>query len=152
MSAGIKANTDGISGALQVNGTDVVYVATTGAQVFGTLTATNVVTPNNLTVGGLPTFECRAWGAFSGSTAAVRASGNVSSITRVSTGVYRVSLTTAMPDTNYAVTGSVQHITGQGGMSFETTATAYTTSQFELLASVYNAQVDPPSVQFAVIR
>ena len=49
-------------------------------------------------------YGCRAWVNFNGTgTPAIRASGNVSSITDVNTGRYYVNLTTAMPDTNYAV-------------------------------------------------
>lgn len=54
-------------------------------------------------------YACRAWVNFNGTgTVAIRASGNVSSITDNGTGDYTVNFTTAMPDTNYSVnsTGS----------------------------------------------
>jgi hypothetical protein len=52
-------------------------------------------------------FGCRAWVNFNGTgTVAIRASGNVSSITDNGTGDYTVNFTTAMPDANYAVVGS----------------------------------------------
>ena len=48
-------------------------------------------------------YGCRAWVNFNGtSTVAIRASGNVSSITDNGTGDYTVNFTTAMPDTSYA--------------------------------------------------
>jgi len=48
-------------------------------------------------------YGCRAWVNFDGTgTPAIRASGNVSSITDNGTGTYVVNLTTAMPDTNFA--------------------------------------------------
>jgi hypothetical protein len=47
-------------------------------------------------------YGCRAWVNFNGtSTVAIRASGNVSSITDNNTGDYTVNFTTAMPDVNY---------------------------------------------------
>jgi len=47
-------------------------------------------------------FGCRAWVNFNGQgTVAIRASGNVSSITDNGEGTYTVNLSTAMPDTNY---------------------------------------------------
>jgi hypothetical protein len=50
-----------------------------------------------------PSFDCRAWVNFNGTgTVAIRASGNVSSITDNGTGDYTVNFTTAMPDVNYA--------------------------------------------------
>ena len=49
---------------------------------------------------------CRAWVNFNGTgTVAIRASGNVSSITDNGTGDYTVNFTTAMADTNFCVTG-----------------------------------------------
>jgi hypothetical protein len=49
-------------------------------------------------------FGCRAWVNFNGTgTPAIRASGNVTSITDNGTGTYAVNFTTAMPDANYAV-------------------------------------------------
>jgi hypothetical protein len=48
-------------------------------------------------------YGCRAWVNFNGTgTVAIRASGNVTSITDNGTGDYTVNLTTAMPDANYA--------------------------------------------------
>jgi hypothetical protein len=51
-------------------------------------------------------FGCRAWVNFNGSgTVAIRASGNVSSITDNGTGDYTINFTTAMPDANYNAVG-----------------------------------------------
>jgi len=48
-------------------------------------------------------YGCRAWVNFNGTgTPAIRASGNVSSITDNGTGDYTVNFTTAMPDDNYS--------------------------------------------------
>jgi hypothetical protein len=52
-------------------------------------------------------YGCRAWVNFNGTgTPAIRASGNVSSITDIDTGSYGVNLATAMPDANYSAVGS----------------------------------------------
>lgn len=48
-------------------------------------------------------YGCRAWVNFNGTgTVAIRASGNVTSITDNGTGEYTINFTTAMPDANYA--------------------------------------------------
>jgi hypothetical protein len=64
-------------------------------------------------------YGCRAWVNFNGtSTVAIRASGNVSSITDNGTGDYTVNFTTAMPDTNYVAFGQTRRTpfsTGAGG-------------------------------------
>jgi hypothetical protein len=59
-------------------------------------------------------YGCRAWVNFNGTgTVAIRASGNVSSITDNGAGDYTVNFTTAMPDTNYSFFGSAA--TNSGG-------------------------------------
>jgi lipocalin len=53
---------------------------------------------------GTENYKCRAWVNFNGTgTVAIRASGNVSSITDNGTGNYTVNFTTALPDANYAM-------------------------------------------------
>jgi hypothetical protein len=48
-------------------------------------------------------YGCRAWVNFNGTgTPAIRASGNVSSITDIAAGTYTVNFTTALPDANYS--------------------------------------------------
>ena len=48
-------------------------------------------------------YGCRAWVNFNGTgTVSINGSGNVSSITDVSTGQYEVNFSTSMPDVNYA--------------------------------------------------
>jgi len=55
---------------------------------------------------GTENYKCRAWVNFNGTgTVAIRASGNVSSITDNGTGDYTVNFTTAMPDANFASQG-----------------------------------------------
>jgi hypothetical protein len=53
---------------------------------------------------GTVNYKCRAWVNFNGTTTppTIRASGNVSSVTKNGTGDYTVNFTTAMPDANYA--------------------------------------------------
>jgi hypothetical protein len=70
-------------------------------------------------------YGCRAWVNFNGTgTVAIRASGNVSSITDNGTGDYTVNFTTAMPDINYCV------VTNGGGPNVSSgTTTAGTVLQ-----------------------
>ena len=54
--------------------------------------------------GTAPIYACRAWVNFNGTgTVAIRASGNVSSITDLGVGHYRVNFITNMTDSNYSV-------------------------------------------------
>jgi hypothetical protein len=78
-------------------GSERMRIATDGQQ--------SSVIPGGTTL--YPEYKCRAWVNFNGTgTVAIRASGNVSSITDNGTGNYTVNFTTAMPDENYSVTGS----------------------------------------------
>ena len=49
--------------------------------------------------------SAKAWITFNGSSAAIRASYNFSSVTRNGTGDYTATFTNAMTDTNYCATG-----------------------------------------------
>jgi len=66
--------------------------------------------------GSAPSYSARAWVNFNGTgTVAIRASGNVTSITDNGTGDYTVNFTTAMSDANYAVTCSATGVAGVSG-------------------------------------
>lgn len=67
--------------------------------------------------GSAPVYACRAWVNFNGTgTVAIRASGNVSSITDNGTGDYTVNFTTAMPDANYSAPISCSDVSGSGSL------------------------------------
>ncbi len=63
--------------------------------------------------GSAPIYAARAWVNFNGTgTVAIRASGNVSSITDNGTGDYTVNFTAALADTNYSVVATGIRISG----------------------------------------
>jgi uncharacterized protein YaiE (UPF0345 family) len=118
--------------AITINGTGSITGLTTGGLPDGSITtddlAANAVTAAKLstgapswTSGGVLSFNsgygsvataygCRAWVNFDGTSGSIgtgRASGNCSSITDNATGDYTFNFSTAMPDSNYAVAGSV---------------------------------------------
>jgi hypothetical protein len=76
-------------------GTNTTQLATT-AMVHSAIT-------NDLNVTGTaPMYACRAWVNYNGSSPSIRASGNVSSVTKNGTGDYTINFTTAMTDANYS--------------------------------------------------
>ena len=98
-------------------------------------------------------YGCRAWVNFNGTgTVAIRASGNVSSITDNGTGDYTINFTTAMSDANYSVAGSQ----GGGNNYFMRTyedATARTASIFRVvMLDVSTNPADPPQANFSIFR
>ena len=74
--------------------------------LYGNFVANDARVKTALNAGGTaPIYACRAWVNFNGTgTVAIRASGNVSSITDNGTGLYRTNFITAMQDANYSVT------------------------------------------------
>jgi hypothetical protein len=58
----------------------------------------------------------KAWVNFNGTTTppTIRASFNVSSVTRIGTGEYTVNFTTAMPDANYMLVAGCEYTVGSG--------------------------------------
>ena len=113
---------------ITINGTGTITGASTLATTVASPTLTNatLTTPNinsaqfATVTGTAPIYPCRAWVNFNGTgTIAIRASGNVSSITDNAVGDYTVNFTTAMPDANY--------VTSLNGGNTTNTAETYAT-------------------------
>lgn len=108
--------------------------------------------------GSAPTYACRAWVNFNGTgTVAIRASGNVSSITDNGAGDYTVNFATSMPDANYAVTGAAQisSFAGSGwqGYGVSISSTSPTASAVRVLTSSSTAAAfDASIVNVAIFR
>jgi uncharacterized protein (AIM24 family) len=99
-------------------------------------------------------YGCRAWVNFNGTgTVAIRASGNVTSITDNGTGDYTVNITTAMPDANYAV-ACMAGGTSSVGWSRLADTPAPTTSAYRIYVanSGGTALLDAAFVNVAVFR
>lgn len=126
----ISGSTLNLSGKGAVSGVATQTEATTGTDNTTLMTPLRTAQALNATVGvansalvktsvnatgDAPIYACRAWVNFDGQTTppTIRSSGNVSSVTRTSTGIYVVNFTTALPDGNYAVVyGGNQNING----------------------------------------
>ena len=99
-------------------------------------------------------YGCRAWVNFNGTgTVAIRASGNVSSITDNGTGDYTVNFTTAMPDANYAITVNGYQTTAANTFVGYATGQTYTTGAVRVAS--FNsgfAYTDAQNVSVAIFR
>jgi hypothetical protein len=105
--------------AVASGGTGVTTSTGSGAVVLGTsptLTTPTINSAQIATVSGTaPLYMARAWVNFNGTgTVAIKASGNVTSISDNGTGSYAVNLTTAMPDVNYACVMATKGSSGAG--------------------------------------
>jgi hypothetical protein len=113
--------------------------------------------------GSAPIYGARAWVNFNGtSTVAIRASGNVSSITDNGTGDYTVNFTTAMADINYSVvsqvsntdsgTGLMVTINSNGVGPTYTTAPTTTATRMLSFARATGTNTDAPYICVSVLR
>jgi hypothetical protein len=180
MAATISANSAGGGGlvssgdasgvlALQTAGvTGLTIDASQKVTFANSLTSPTLVTPTLVTPtidsaqvptvsGTAPIYMCRAWVNFNGTgTVAIRASGNVSSITDSGVGEYTVNFTTAMPDANYSPTLNVQARAGNNdvnnflfnNLNPNVALVTPTTAAYAILCNGY----DPAYVVSAVFR
>lgn len=130
------ADTSGVL-TLQSNGTDAASVSGSNFQF-------------NSGYGSVATaFGCRAWVNFNGTgTVAIRASGNVTSITDNGTGDYTVNFTTAMPDVNYSFVAT----SGSGGWVTRIASMAAGTCNIQTIVGNTTTATDTSFVQCAIFR
>ena len=103
----VTGASNGYMFGMGLNGGNTIYVpAYSSIQLSTDGGNWKALTSNTVsaTTGAAPYYGARAWVNFNGTgTVAIRASGNVSSITDNGSGDYTVNFTTAMVDANYAV-------------------------------------------------
>jgi len=101
-------------------------------------------------------YGCRAWVNFNGTgTVAIRANGNVSSITDNGTGDYTVNFTTAMPDGNYAGIGNTGLVSDSGSCFVVPQASPNSASGWRLLTVDRNTAFtnrDQSNINIAIFR
>jgi len=135
------------------SGTGAFTIAAPNSNTDRTLTlpdATGTVQVSGAAISG----TTGSWVNFNGTgTVAIRASGNVSSITDNGTGDYTVNFTTAMPDANYAV-ACMAGGTSSVGWSRLADTPAPTTSAYRIYVanSGGTALLDAAFVNVAVFR
>jgi hypothetical protein len=141
-------------------GVDNVAGAGVGTTDTQTLTNKTLITPNInsapfATVSGTaPLYGCRAWANWDGTAASPitpRASGNISSITKNSSGNYTLNFTTALPDANYA---GVFGCNDQGNIAVLCAGPSggtKTTSAFQVRSQVGTATITDNALLMAAI-
>lgn len=112
--------------------------------------------------GGAPVFGVRAWATFDGTLGSPTLidGGNVASVSKLGTGQYRITFTTALPSANYCVSGAAQCTVGTLGAVHVTTSsgTVPSTASFDIYitsgwaqGSVASALTDSPRVSVQVV-
>ncbi len=107
--------------------------------------------------GSAPIYGARAWCVFDGTTAgtnAPTAGGNVSTLQRESAGVYLGTMSTAMPDANFAVIPNAVTTLGAGGRSNLCSGEPISTTTFRIRAidTSTGSAIDQKLISVAVFR
>ena len=140
----------------------IVQLATS-IEVNTATDSTKAVTPSTLLFGvkshlnatdNAPMYACRAWVNFNGSTNAIRASGNVSSITDTGWGAWNVNLSNGMKDANYVTSANNSREGSSGAAQVNVVSQSTTTIG---LAATYGGDntidsFEPSIVDVAVFR
>jgi hypothetical protein len=133
--------------AVAITGGTVAAATLTGdvaaARITGALNAS----------GSAPIYAPRAWVNFDGSgtigtNQTIRSSGNVASVFKTASGSYTITFTTAMPDANYAISGSC---TGTFGGS-SVTLQSVSSGTMQIGTSYSGGTFDPNVVTVIVVR
>ena len=137
---------------------DAIVFRNAATSEAGRFTSTGLFQFNSGYGSSATAYGCRAWVNFNGTgTVAIRASGNVTSITDNGTGDYTVNFTTAITDVNYAVniTTSVQGTSSINGGFMSTlsrnTTPAVGSVRIEMFTSTF-ANADSLQVNVAIFR
>lgn len=124
---------------------DTLKSSTTGPVVFQNTSGTEV--------GQL----CRAWVNFNGTTSpgTIRASFNVSSVSKTSTGLYTINFTNALADANYSIGGTVSYngsLLASDGMLWQLGTMATTSVQVLTTDASAQSAFDPQQCLFQFFR
>jgi hypothetical protein len=155
MSGNLKLNTSS-GGSIALTPADTVSnITVTVPATTGTLATSESTLAQFNATGSAPVYACRAWVNFNGTgTVAIRASGNVSSITDNGTGDYTVNFTTAMQDANYGFTTGSRVINVPSVLGIDEVATAPTSSlcRFKCRRTDNDALIDQEYLSIAFFR
>ena len=113
--------------------------STTESTITAAKLEAKIRSQSNVT-GTAPMFACRAWVNFNGTgTVAIRASGNVSSITDNGVGDYTVNFATAMQDAGYAVAVNVLETSYPNGTPWYANASIYFSNYVDIALGIRDA-------------
>jgi hypothetical protein len=145
MASTINGTSTGNGGLISTGDDSGILNIQTNETTAITVDASQIVSyTNNLgTVAGYPAYQCRAWVNFNGTgTVAIRASGNVSSITDNGTGDYTVNFTTALSDANYVASANASRLNDRntfGNIGYQST---YAGNRTTTILRVYSMTTD----------
>ena len=106
--------------------------------------------------GSAPAYACRAWANFNGTgTVAIRASGNVSSITDNGVGLWTINFTIPMQDANYSAIVQYDHQSSSNrgiGLTSTYSASSFQVSSEDKSGTFGGSRADSSTISVAVFR
>ena len=132
-------------------------IASTAEAEAGT-NNTNLITPLRMregfnASGTAPVYACRAWVNFNGQgVVAIRDSGNVSSITDIAVGRFGINFAVAMPDANYAFSGSTGNIGATSAARSVNPDGTYSTTRLDIRTVFTGTAVDDTVSNVVIFR
>jgi len=156
--AGTLAVANGGTGVATLTTNNVILGnGTSAVQVVAPSTSGNALVSNGTTwASGIVANTAKAWVNFNGSTATIRASFNVSSVTRNGTGDYTINFTNAFADANYTAAGiqngSTQNMNPTQSAISTTAFSFYTSGGSGAGSGVSFGAVDPSYVNMVFFR
>jgi hypothetical protein len=99
--------------------------------------------------------SAKSWVDFNGTTATIRSSFNVSSVTRNATGDYTVTFTTALPNANYAAIGNasgIGDVPGSSNLNGTISTYSVTTAAYRFQTAYRATNLDPGNSDVADCR
>lgn len=120
------------------------------ANLTGNVAAARITNALNAS-GSAPIYACRAWVNFANNLT-IRASGNVSSVSRRGTGQYTVNFSRAMPDANYALVGTAESSSTSVSVNVDTTGLSIGTSSINIRTSPISGTVDRDYIHVGFFR
>ena len=132
----------------------VAKIATTAIAQVG-VNDTDFITAKKLrdalnATGTAPISACRGFGKFNGITGAIVAGVNISSITRISSGLYEVALINALSNVNYTVVGVIEVASGGEGTAFNIVKGSQTTTSFRIYLKDAGGGGDRDFIHFSI--
>ena len=136
--------------AIKISGDGSITGISTGGLPDGTVD-TDTIAANAVTEPKLGADQAsglvKAWGLFAGSDGSINASFNVSLVTRVSTGLYTVTLDTPMSSSSYVIVANPVH----AAVANAQITALPSTSQFTIAINNLSTNLDPSYVTFVVL-
>lgn len=141
-----------VKGVAKLATSDIAKALTDDTTIITPKKAPDAVKSVLSATGEAPVFGCRAWVCFSGADGAIKAHGNVQSVTRNAAGDYTITFIKEMPNVNYSFSANCQDSDSYGAVIISRNNTGIKTkTQLQIRTVNFNVAFDPIEVCISII-